>query len=369
MPHYFYHLKFELYPHAERATTKSKISRRKEQTQKPKDKVADESKEVWLPGRDIDIFDSEKWPRHRAVNETPSTGTRRTSYGFAAGKQDKSIRGLPKSVGGVAPAVIDCGTSRAIHLVDEDGEALIQPIASSADLDFPPPSPNLLSGNFDTARRDWRFGRVRVESWDTSTTSSLSSRQEEQQAMAGRPTHRRGESSSALSALVVGSAAEAGQGNGINAGLTTSATDRVTKARFEEGKNTEIGWGVVHLYRDGEESSFRDVEVYNSTTTMKNEDSMAEDGEGKEKQDYTTLCIPAVPSYLTPSDFLGFVGEKTRELVSHFRMVMTGRMNRYLVLMKFRDGDAARKWKDEWDGKVFNSMEVCVLLFIYASVC
>jgi BRCA1-associated protein len=37
---------------------------------------------------------------------------------------------------------------------------------------------------------------------------------------------------------------------------------------------------------------------------------------------------------------------------------MTGRMNRYLVLMKFRDGNTARRWRKEWDGKVFNSMEV-----------
>src|SRR5262249_47333524 len=44
--------------------------------------------------------------------------------------------------------------------------------------------------------------------------------------------------------------------------------------------------------------------------------------------------------------------------VSHFRMVMTGRMNRYMVLMKFRDGRVARKWRAEWDGKVFNTMEV-----------
>lgn len=121
---------------------------------------------------------------------------------------------------------------------------------------------------------------------------------------------------------------------------------RVTKAEFRalEGKNTEIGWGVVHLYRDGEESaglwSVGGEEVY--------------DGE----EDCTTLCIPAVPSYLTPSDFLGFVGEKTRGVVSHFRMVMTGRMNRYLVLMKFRDGGVAKRWRAEWDGKVFNSMEV-----------
>jgi BRCA1-associated protein len=146
--------------------------------------------------------------------------------------------------------------------------------------------------------------------------------------------------------------------------LAEGAVGRVTKARYEgvEGKNTEVGWGIVHLYRDGEPhetSMTENVEVYTAD---------GEQGEGDEKEDYTTLCIPAVPSYLTPSDFLGFVGEKTREEVSHFRMVMTGRMNRYLVLMKFRDGEVARRWRKEWDGKVFNSMEVgspsCKHLFL-----
>jgi BRCA1-associated protein len=80
-------------------------------------------------------------------------------------------------------------------------------------------------------------------------------------------------------------------------------------------------------------------------------------------EDTTVLCIPAVPSYMTPSDFLGWVGENTREEVSHFRMVMTGRLNRYLVLMKFRDGAVARTWRDTWDGKVFNGMEVCLHSF------
>ncbi|OAF56118.2 hypothetical protein VC83_07413 [Pseudogymnoascus destructans] len=88
--------------------------------------------------------------------------------------------------------------------------------------------------------------------------------------------------------------------------------------------------------------------------------------EGDEGLDTTMLCIPAVPSYMTASDFLGWVGEKTRELVSHFRMVMTGRMNRYMMLMKFRDGAEARKWRREWDGKVFNGMEPenCHVMFI-----
>lgn len=134
---------------------------------------------------------------------------------------------------------------------------------------------------------------------------------------------------------------------------------RVTKAEFRALRTggTDVGWGVVRLYRDGEESD----------ETAQRVDGVAEGGgdaqEREGKPDYTTLCIPAVPSYLTPSDFLGFVGEGTRAAVSHFRMVMTGRMNRYLVLMKFRDGEVARRWRVQWDGRVFNSVEVGLISF------
>jgi BRCA1-associated protein len=81
-------------------------------------------------------------------------------------------------------------------------------------------------------------------------------------------------------------------------------------------------------------------------------------------EDCSVLCILAVPSYLSPADFLGFVGEDTRDQVSHFRMIKTARANRYMVLMKFRDGKKAREWQKEWNGKVFNSMEVCDFFFL-----
>lgn len=61
---------------------------------------------------------------------------------------------------------------------------------------------------------------------------------------------------------------------------------------------------------------------------------------------------------MTPSDFLGFMGEQTREEVSHFRLIRTSRANKYMVLMKFREAEKARAWRKEWDGKAFNSMEV-----------
>ncbi|KAI9646933.1 hypothetical protein NHQ30_004933 [Ciborinia camelliae] len=167
----------------------------------------------------------------------------------------------------------------------------------------------------------------------------------------------------------------------MNAGLEPGG--KVTKARFEELragegnalelKNTEEGWGVVHLYKEGEEApGLMGIEVYNADTAGNSIKKTGGNGSGEvggnegSAEDYTMLCIPAVPSYLTPRDFLGFVGEKTMYEVSHFRMVMTGKMNRYMVLMKFRDGNVARNWRPEWDGKVFNSMEpeICHVMFI-----
>ncbi|CAI6322012.1 unnamed protein product [Periconia digitata] len=126
-----------------------------------------------------------------------------------------------------------------------------------------------------------------------------------------------------------------------------------TKGRYipSDPKNTEVGWGVVHLYREGQETPG----LYDESP-----------GAGFNEQDCTTLCILAVPSYMTPSDLLGFVGEETREDVSHFRLIRTARANKYMVLMKFREATKARNWRKEWNGKAFNSMEpeYCHVVFV-----
>lgn len=124
-----------------------------------------------------------------------------------------------------------------------------------------------------------------------------------------------------------------------------------TKGKFlpSNPKDTEVGWGVVHLYRDGQETPG----LY--------------DDEDFDEEDCTTLCILAVPSYMTPSDLLGFVGEQTREHVSHFRLIRTARANKYMVLMKFREAKKAREWRKEWNGKPFNSMEVSI--HIHQRIC
>ena len=150
----------------------------------------------------------------------------------------------------------------------------------------------------------------------------------------------------------------------ITNGLGAGPGGLATKGRYEptDSEEHDLGWGVVRLYRDTEETPGLYDDVV-GTKNSKHGRGASRLGSSRESsvfmdEDCTTLCILAVPSYLTPSDFLGFVGEKTREEVSHFRMIRTERVNRYMVLMRFRSGKKAREWRKEWNGKVFNSTEV-----------
>ncbi|KAJ5758420.1 hypothetical protein N7520_005576 [Penicillium odoratum] len=196
-----------------------------------------------------------------------------------------------------------------------------------------------------------------------------------------------------------------GEANLVTAGIGTEILGGLrTKGRFIplDQKVGESVYGIVHLYRDTQETSYLasnndDYPNYlkGSAATARQPGDQQQSSAGTKhghrrgkssaepkafpfpatdstSQDLnttdecTTLCILAVPSYLSPSDFLGFVGEKMLDDVSHFRMIRTPRANRYMVLMKFRDGKKAVEWQKECNGKVFNSMEpeTCHVVFV-----
>lgn len=199
---------------------------------------------------------------------------------------------------------------------------------------LPPDSDYLLASKDTEVPRlsyDWRYDRISVQNLKMAPLSS---------------ENGRGDSSGHIA-------------NGISAGSGGLAT----KGRYEplDPQQEELGWGVVRLYRDSEETTGlydkpdSHVNTKHGTHTSKKPQEIEVPFRDA---DCTTLCILAVPSYLTPSDFLGFVGEKTRDDVSHFRMIRTERGNRYMVLMKFRNGRKAREWRREWNGKPFDGMEV-----------
>ncbi|KAK9466201.1 BRCA1-associated protein 2-domain-containing protein [Lipomyces arxii] len=126
----------------------------------------------------------------------------------------------------------------------------------------------------------------------------------------------------------------------------TKRTPQSLRAQF-------LGNGVVHLFRDGEEND-KNIITHNQADAANPESGSQ------------VLAILAVPGYMTATDFLGFVGRKYQDTVSHFRMLRVSTANRYMVLMKFREKSNADKFYHEFNCKMFNSMEpeTCHVVYI-----
>lgn len=164
--------------------------------------------------------------------------------------------------------------------------------------------------------------------------------------------------------------------------VTKAAYIPLDKVASTTGKDDGSIQGIVHLYRDTHptsslpssslsgtaESGFLTGAAARSQSSdwrQRNQQNSSSAGsrsvtpeESVLYEDCKIACVLAVPTYLSFSDFLGFVGEQTRADVSHFRMIKTARANRYMVLMKFRSSRKAKEWQKDWNGTVFNSMEV-----------
>ena len=123
-----------------------------------------------------------------------------------------------------------------------------------------------------------------------------------------------------------------------------------TRGRFVQVKCTtdtamsDFAYGIIHLYRDVSGPNDAEIAKVGRRSGTPEEENV--------------LAILAVPSYMTANDFMGFVSEKQRNQVSHFRMIRTEAANRYMVLLKFRTSEAAKEFHKEFNGKAFNSMEV-----------
>ncbi|KAI5809055.1 hypothetical protein DFH27DRAFT_598607 [Peziza echinospora] len=420
MPSYFFHLLFELYPPSVLAQSGLPLEEEEEATTKQrhpdvvagvKEKVHPQANLHWstsstqalprrftIPGKGFDIFDPQALVDH----------------GGPAGSEDGDAY-LGRQEQGSGSTVDNLRTKEDSSVVKKKG------LHDGGNTDIHP-------GDRQRKRHiDFRFGRVTVESIDLiaeqvgspkPATSSISPTQisstspsPSPSTSAAPPKNHAHQSTTKSKNNNMGTAkqpitnnllkppqkqppaAVVNEAQSSNKPLQATARSRIAgvsappKARFIPltSKTTEFGYGVVHLYRDGEETNgiYPVPESYvpvqgdlsgsmaqtsasgASSTNTSAAGSSGQPGETDAEDNDDSLrrvAVLAVPSYMTASDFMGFVGEETRENVSHFRMIRTGKANRYMVLMMFRTKQGAREFVKAFNGKVFNSMEVITAL-------
>lgn len=310
MHSYSYHLRLELYPSPLRNDTS----------------IHDESNPItiWHPTAENTIFDH--LPAHpRRDDIAPPSPSKKREKQKSTDYFEEYLSSEDRRLLHHNPArLIDCGPGGSAVAEDEDSSDTVAApsIKKRRDRAESFPLPGYRAGlGPQKAARDWRFGPIRIESLD------------------GNP-----------GTMTAGSSEQPIPAASLGPNLGGPGTD--TKGSFLplDCKNTEAGWGIVHLYRETHDPE---------AGTPTNESLNGDDG--------TILCIPAVPGYLSPVGFLNFVGQKWLGMVSHYRMLMTSTLGTYMVLMKFRDRKAAEIWKKEFDGKGFGPMReeaVCHVTFI-----
>ncbi|KAJ7113706.1 hypothetical protein C8R43DRAFT_1091406 [Mycena crocata] len=122
-----------------------------------------------------------------------------------------------------------------------------------------------------------------------------------------------------------------------------AAATFIPNKRTESG-STNLPEGTVHLFREGSTTTSEDLA---SALSVKS-DSPDFDG--------VMLGVLAVPSWMTPSDFLAFVAPAA-EGITHLRIIRDSVPNRSIVVIKFSDSDHASEFIEAYNGKPFNSME------------
>ena len=348
MPSYFFHLLFELYsPESLKSIPAFERLAKEGPT---------EASPCFLPPRGFNIFNTKALPDHTSNKVSLKKAVDRNE-GAHGGKEKEEL--ISTSI----------ERQKAKQLQSEHNNTI---------------------GGQRGAHIDFRFGRVSVESVDIVAVNPNITPNQVQEGTSMGP-HRQPITNSLLkpsptvsySAAATASSAEISvnppsSNKQLLRGRVGAATSPL-KARFValNPKTTEFGHGVVHLYRDGEETEgiyptpesvngdtigpTKTPLSYSSPSSSHNTQQTgngASKGNGVDQEALKTVAILAVPSYMTASDFMGFVGEETRENASHFRMIRTGQANRYMVLIRFREAEKAKDFVKSFNGKVFNSMEV-----------
>ncbi|KAJ8094657.1 hypothetical protein PM082_010663 [Marasmius tenuissimus] len=106
--------------------------------------------------------------------------------------------------------------------------------------------------------------------------------------------------------------------------------------------------GVVHLYRETSRTKNDEGDTQRLPTSTSSVSTREKDG--------VILGVLAVPSWMTPSDFLTFVAPAA-DSISHLRIIRDSVPNRSIALISFPKPEGAVEFSEAYNGKPFNSME------------
>ncbi|EMD41048.1 hypothetical protein CERSUDRAFT_121627 [Gelatoporia subvermispora B] len=128
--------------------------------------------------------------------------------------------------------------------------------------------------------------------------------------------------------------------------------------------STNLPKGVVRIFRDYPSSAEQEPSSSSTPNSGEAENAInsasATDGPQPVDSDLdissVTLGVLAVPSWMTPADFLAFVAPAS-EGIAHLRMIRDFAPNRSIVVLHFRTPAEATEFAEAYNGKQFNSME------------
>ncbi|KAF8909339.1 BRCA1-associated protein 2-domain-containing protein [Gymnopilus junonius] len=135
----------------------------------------------------------------------------------------------------------------------------------------------------------------------------------------------------------------------------------VPHARSKTG-TANLPEGTVHVFRDGASKPTPEeleAKVVNLSLT---------EGES-DHSDGIMLGVLAVPSWMTPSDFLAFVAPAV-DGIGHLRIIRDFSPNRSMVIIKFLNPADAAEFAEAYNGKPFNSMEpeICHVVHVLSVI-
>ncbi|KIM44535.1 hypothetical protein M413DRAFT_442504 [Hebeloma cylindrosporum] len=124
---------------------------------------------------------------------------------------------------------------------------------------------------------------------------------------------------------------------------------------------TNLSEGTVHVFREG--SSKPTPEELEAKVAEMSLTNPMDDADG------IMLGVLAVPSWMTPSDFLAFVAPAV-EGIGHLRIIRDFAPNRSMVIIKFLNPADAAEFTEAYNGKPFNSTEpeICHVVHVLSVV-